>query len=259
MTKPSKEDATPNIDWRVSVYETVESTQTHVFEKVAEDEPEGFVVQGLQQVGGKGRHGNQWTSPIGNLYMSMLLRPDCTMMQAGEMAFVIGVALSEAMNPYIDPNKHNKQLKWPNDILVDGLKISGILIEADSNDKGGVNALVVGMGINIFIAPDLAVSISKISEKPIYINVFRDEVLASINRWYKRWTEKGFAPIRDAWLKQAYGIGDEITARLPNDKIKGVFKSIDEQGALILEMPDGSDKIIHAADVHFGPKEQKKK
>jgi len=245
-----------DIDWRVSVYETVESTQDHIHEKVLEGEPEGLVVQGLQQMGGKGRHGNQWSSPIGNLYMSILLRPEKSLMQAGEMAFVIGLALSEAMNPYIDPNKHDKRLKWPNDILVDGLKISGILIEADSNDQGDLNALVIGMGVNIFMAPDLAVSISKISEKPIYINVFRDEVLASIARWYKRWQEKGFAPIREAWLKQAYGVGDEITARLPNETFQGTFKTINEQGAIVLELSDGTEKTINAADVHFGHKEE---
>ncbi len=241
-----------SINWRVQLYQSVETTQNHAQEAVDADEAEGFVVQALMQESGKGRHGNQWSSPIGNLYMSLLLRPTCALEQAGELAFVVAVALSAALDDYIEPSKHTKTLKWPNDILIDGLKLSGILLESDIKDNK-LNVIIVGMGLNIFKAPDLAVGLNDIAEIPVYVNTVRDNILDKLSYYYEFWQKKGFAPIREAWLKQAHGLGERMTARLPNASYKGTFKGITEEGSLILEMDDGTEKIIHTGDVHFGP------
>lgn len=242
-----------SINWRFEQYQRVVSTQNYVFDAIDEGEAEGFVVQALQQHGGKGRHGNQWSSPIGNLYMSVLLRPKCGLEACGQLAFVVAVALSDALDSYIDPKKHDKALKWPNDVLVDGLKISGILLESNIKDNA-LNAIVLGMGVNIFNAPEFGVALNNIAREPVYVNKVRDAILDKLSYYYESWQEKGFAPIREAWLKQAYGIGTPMTARLPNESFKGIFKGITEDGSLILDQ-DGEDKIIHAAEVHFGETE----
>lgn len=239
------------IDWRFDLYQKVLSTQNYVHDAIALGEPEGLVVQTLQQQGARGRHGNKWDAPIGNLYMSILLRPHCDLAQAGQLAFVIAMALSDALDDYIDPKKHSKTLKWPNDILIDNRKISGILLESDIRENK-LNAIVAGIGLNIFKAPELAVALNDIAKEPVYVNKVRDNILDKLGIYYDIWQEKGFAPIREAWLKQAHGIGQPITARLPEVSFKGVFKGITDEGSLILDM-DGTDKIIHAADVHFGP------
>lgn len=239
------------VDWRVQLYQSVETTQTPVHEAVKAGEGEGFVVQALMQESGKGRQGNKWDSPIGNLYMSILLRPNCALERAGELAFVVAVALSKALDDYIDTNKHKKTLKWPNDILIDGLKLSGILLESDIKDNK-LNALIVGMGVNIFKPPKLATSLNDISEIPVYVNTVRDNILDKLSYYYEFWQKKGFAPIREAWLKQAHGLGQPMTARLPNGSYKGIFKGLTEEGSLILETDNGVEKIIHAGDVHFG-------
>src|SRR5690606_14246362 len=112
------------IDWRITVAGQVPSTQDLVKAAGAGGEPEGFAVQALQQTGGRGRHGNQWVSPMGNLYISTLLRPVCKAGEAGQVAFVAGLALSKAMDEFIDAAAHAKTLKWPNDVLIDGKKVS---------------------------------------------------------------------------------------------------------------------------------------
>jgi len=239
------------IDWRVQLYQSVETTQSYVKDAIASGEPEGVVVQALEQKSGKGRHGNVWNSPIGNLYMSVLLRPDCEARDAGQLAFVVAVALSKALDDYIDEDKHKKTLKWPNDILVDGLKICGILLESEIK-QNKTDAVIVGTGLNIFKAPELAVGLNDVSEIPVYVNTVRDNILDKLSYYYKFWQKKGFAPIREAWLKQAHGLDQPMSARLPDKSEKGVFRGITDDGSLILETEAG-EKIIHAAEVHFGP------
>ncbi len=234
------------VDWQPKVLASVESTQAMVQQAAQDGEPEGYVLQAFQQTGGKGRSGNQWHSPMGNLYMSFLLRPECDLHKAGELAFVVGVGVSNAFDEYIDSKSSKKQLKWPNDILVNGLKISGILLEG-----GADNSFIVGVGANILNAPDLAISLNSAATQPVYVNKVRDNILDKVGIIYEEWQSNGFSTIRDLWLEQAYGLNEAMTARLPNKKVKGIFKGIDQVGALQLELANGELKTIHAADVHF--------
>lgn len=239
------------IEWRVEVVGSAESTQNLVHNKAIGGEDEGYVLQALQQTSARGRHGNKWDAPMGNLYMSALLRPECSLNDAGQLSFVTAVALSAAMDEYIDATKHKKTLKWPNDLLVDGLKISGILLESNLMADGSLDSIVLGVGVNIFKAPDLAVDIQSVSHQPVYVNVFRDTFLKQLSHFYGIWQSKGFTPIQEAWLKQAHGLNETITARLPNETFKGTFKGIDERGALSIEVEAGQNRIVQAGDVHF--------
>jgi len=240
-----------SIDWRIDVAGTAGSTQDIVHNKAIGGEDEGYVFQALQQTGARGRHGNKWDAPMGNLYMSALLRPSCTLNEAGQLSFVVAVALSKALDPYIDSKKHKKTLKWPNDVYVDGLKLSGILLESNLQADNSLDSIVIGVGVNIFKAPDFAISVQEVTQKPIYVNVFRDEFLAHLSEFYETWQQKGFAPIRQAWLKEAHGLGDALTVRLPKETFKGVFNGIDEAGALLVGLDDGTERVVQAGDVHF--------
>lgn len=236
--------------WRVQVLGTTPSTQDMVRASAETGEPEGLAIQSLQQTKGRGRHGNDWTSPMGNLYMSLLLRPSCKADKAGQMAFVVALALSDAMDEVIDPS-HTKTLKWPNDILIDNKKVSGILLESKLDSHGRVDYLIVGTGINIFAPPEGAVGLDQIKREPVYVNKFRDLYLAKLLDRYTSWQNKGFAPVREAWLKQAHGIGQNMKIRLPEITYEGVFEGIDESGALIARI-DGEQRIFTAGEVHFG-------
>ncbi len=242
-------------DWRVQVLGSASSTQDLVRD-LAEtmNEPEGLAIQAMQQVKGRGRHGHAWTSPMGNLYLSMLLRPACKAMDAGQLAFVTGVALSEAIDEVIDGDAHTKTLKWPNDILIDGRKVSGILLESKLKTNGMMDYVIVGVGVNIFAPPEGAVSLDQVKKQPVYVNKFRDAVLDSFARQYTLWQEKGFAPIREAWLKQAHGINDAMSIRLPEITYSGIFRGVDEQGALMADV-GGELKRFTAGEVHFGIKD----
>ena len=239
------------INWQIQLYQNVLTTQNYAHDAAKAGDSEGVVVQALSQLGGKGRHGKDWQSPIGNLYLSVLLRPACGVERAGELAFVIAVALSAALDDYIDLKKHVKTLKWPNDILVDGLKLSGILLESNIKDNA-LDSIIAGIGVNIFKAPELAIGLNDIAESPVYVNVVRDDILNKLSYYYELWQEKGFAPIREEWLNGAHGLGEPLTARLPSVSHQGIFKGITEAGSLILEMAEDGEKIIHAAEVHFG-------
>ena len=236
--------------WRVQVLGTTPSTQDVVRGLAEIGEPEGLAVQSLQQTKGRGRHGNDWVSPMGNLYMSLLLRPLCRADKAAQMAFVVALALSEAMDEVIE-NGHRKTLKWPNDILIDNKKVSGILLETQLDKHGRVDYLVIGTGVNIFAPPEGAEGLDRIKKERLAVNNFRDLYLQKLQTYYIEWQDKGFAPVREAWLKQAHGLGGTMTIRLPETSYEGTFDGIDENGALITTV-NGERKIFTAGDVHFG-------
>ncbi len=237
------------IDWRITVAGQVASTQDVVRTAGEAGEAEGFVLQALQQTGGRGRHGNQWVSPMGNLYMSALLRPDCAAGDAGQIAFVVALALSRTIDEYVDPGQYRKTLKWPNDVLIDGRKVSGILLEA-SIINNHCDYLVLGVGVNILAPPEGRIGLDAIKSKPMPIHPFRDRFLAHLGDYMDAWRTKGFSPLREEWLKQAHGLGQVMTIRLPEVSYEGIFKGIDEQGGLMAEI-DGQIKRFTSGDVHF--------
>ncbi|MCB1529827.1 MAG: biotin--[acetyl-CoA-carboxylase] ligase [Rhodospirillales bacterium] len=240
------------IDWRVNVVGSASSTQDLAQDAAEAGTAEGYVIQALQQTAGRGRHGNDWLSPMGNLYLSFVLRPErLAPGHAGQLAFVTAVALSDAMGAYLDPERHCKTLKWPNDILVDGLKISGILLESNIKNDSEIEYLVVGVGVNVFAPPEGAAGLDALKEKPVYVNVFRDDFLACFAESYGLWREKGFAPIREEWLKQAHGLNGPMSVRFPEVSYSGIFDGLDESGALLLDQ-EGRTRTFTAGEVYFG-------
>lgn len=236
--------------WRVQVLGSTPSTQDIVRDLAETGEPEGLAVQALQQSKARGRHGNGWIAPMGNLYISVLLRPTVKIGTAAQMAFVVALALSDAMDEVM-ADGHTKTLKWPNDILIDGRKVSGILLESKIDAQGGAEYLIIGVGVNIFAAPEGAAGLDAVKRDRLAINTFRDMFLARLKDYYQAWQDKGFAQIRDAWLKQAHGLGQTMKIRLPEISYEGIFRGIDENGVLLAEI-DGQIRTFTAGEVHFG-------
>jgi len=237
-----------DIEWKIHTYAQLSSTQDYVKELGDEGLPEGTLVQCLAQTKGRGRHGNSWTSPMGGLYMSALLRPECSAQEAGQLSFVVAVAVSAAMDEILAKG-HIKTLKWPNDILIDGKKCAGILLESGMTGTK-VDWIAAGVGINIMSAPEDAICLQDVSKgKQVPIHPFRDIVLGHLAAHYNHWRDKGFADIRETWLAQAHALGQEITARTGSGETMGVFKGIDDTGALILESTTGDSQSINAAEI----------
>jgi len=238
------------IDWQIKQYQQASSTQDLAHDAANDDACEGALFQALKQEAGRGRHGNKWSAPLGNLYLSFVLKPDYQLDKAGQVSFVVACALARALEEYIDTTKHDLTVKWPNDILIDGLKVSGILLESNIKDNA-LDSLIVGIGVNIFNKPDLAICLNDVASEPIYVNKVRDQILHEFNVFYTLWQTKGFAPIKKFWEERAYGLEQDMTARLPQEKFHGVFSGITDNGCLKLKTDEG-EKIISAADVYFG-------
>lgn len=232
------------------VCDETESTNEDVKREAAAGAPEGLVIQSRIQTAGKGRQGRVWSSPAGNVYASMLLRPRCHPQEAGLYTFVTALAISDAVADLL-PQAEIK-LKWPNDVLVGGKKICGILLEAGPLQGQDVPWLVIGTGINVATHPDQALYPTT-SLKEEGANKTADEVLALYLQHFAKWQNvyktKGFAPLRERWLDRAQKGG--MIARLPALEIAGEFETLDENGFLVLRLTDGSVRTIAAADVFF--------
>lgn len=207
-----------------------------------------------RQTKGRGRRGKSWESLPGNLAMSLLLQPQKPVRECAQLSFVAALAVSELVSACL-PNAEVR-LKWPNDVLAEGLKIAGILLESAAGMGEYVDWLVVGIGVNLaqfpadaeFPATSLA-ALGYFSSGPLEAGTRLAGLWAE---WYAKWEVDGFAAIREAWLSRAAGLGTLIRARLAASEATGVFEGIDEGGALLLRDSAMRTRRIAAGDVFFG-------
>ncbi len=227
------------------------STNDDVKHAAEAGEAEGLVVQALRQTAGKGRWGRAWESPEGNLYASLLLRPRCPPQEAGFYTFVTALAVADTVRRFL--SETSIELKWPNDVLVEGKKISGILLEAGPSAENSVEWLVIGVGINIKRHPDeglfAATSLDAEGASRVHAGEALETFLACFFHWRGVLLAGGFAPLRDAWLAQAKK--GAMTVRLSHETFEGAFAGLDEQGRLILRLPDGQERAMTVGDVFF--------
>ena len=206
--------------------------------------PEGTVVWALEQQAGRGRQGRVWSSPRGNLYCSILLRPEIPVREWGKYSFVVGLALYETVAFYLNKKI---ELKWPNDVLVEGRKISGILLES------GENWLVAGMGLNVLHVPENPIySVTSLAMETPHMPLLETvltKLLDRLDHWYGCLNQTGFAPIRHAWLERARK--GNLRVRQPQGDIEGQFADLDPDGNLCLILKDGTQKTFSTGDVFF--------
>ena len=211
---------------------------------------EGLWLRAERQTSGRGRQGRVWTSPEGNLYASTLVRLRAIDPQAATLALVAAIALEEVVRAYLPslPSlRGGPVIKWPNDLLLDGAKLCGILLERADD------AVVIGIGVNLAHHPENverpATSLAAHGVTPDPAD-FLETLATAFERWLSIWRNEGLAPVRTRWLDRAHPIGTALTARLPDGSaIDGLFSGLDSEGALILRLADGTSRVIHAADV----------
>ncbi|MDD3371063.1 MAG: biotin--[acetyl-CoA-carboxylase] ligase [Alphaproteobacteria bacterium] len=217
--------------------------------------PEGFVIWALHQTQGRGRIGRPWQSDEGNLFFSVVLRPPLPRSEWAGYSFVAALAVQETVDYYVNKDiegafsvPHNVEMKWPNDVLVDGKKISGILLESEDD-----NWLVLGIGINVRCDPDnpMYPATSLASETPAVpeLGDLLDRVLDSFDSWYARLNHEGFLPIRAAWLMNARKGTMRVKLPAKATEFYGEFLDLDIEGALRLRLQDGSERKVSAGDV----------
>ncbi len=238
--------------FRIEEVAEIDSTNEALRHRAAAGEAAGLALRADIQTAGRGRRGRGWASPPGNLYVSLLLRPDCTPVVGATLGFVAAIALGTVLRGLTAaPVLH----KWPNDVLVGGGKITGMLLEANTRPDGKLDWLVLGLGVNIISHPEggihpatdlLASGGRTISPQDLLLRF-----LTGFGPAYDIWSRSGFAGVREAWLSHAAGVGERVVARLEREEIAGRFADLDPDGSLVMTLDGGNQRRIAAGDVFF--------
>ncbi|MEM6415567.1 MAG: biotin--[acetyl-CoA-carboxylase] ligase [Pseudomonadota bacterium] len=249
---------------RVETLNRIDSTSAEATRRISVGERGPLWLIAIEQYGGYGRRGTPWVHGPGDLAATYIFEardfnggaPLKDLARQSQLSFVAAVALHEALKRYAPQGDFT--LKWPNDALLDGRKISGILLELKDVPNGFV--LCLGLGVNLINAPcpdgrqtaRLSKKSSGKAPQPAEFLRVYDEVFTV---WQNEWNRSGFAPVRDAWLARAYGVGRDVILDIPDEKetarsITGKFLGIDMTGALILKV-DGEEKVFSAGSLFF--------
>ena len=232
----------------------IDSTNQEAKRRAAAGVTSPIWIMAARQSEGRGRRGNAWQSLAGNLAATLLIRPERRAAECAQLSFAAALAVSDMLARFA-PHA-GLGLKWPNDVLADGRKIAGILLESESRSDGMAAWLAVGIGVNLAAFPDdVDFPATSLAVQGILPPTPRDAMLdlaAAFAKWYDVWRTQGFSPVREAWLARASGLGSRIRARLTNEEITGVLQGINESGALLLGLPGGTTRIIAAGEIFFG-------
>lgn len=246
-------DARPADGWRVERHGSVASTNDLAQDRARAGDPGRLLIVAREQRSGRGRRGRDWLSPPGNLYCSALLRPQVPPTQAGLYSFLTAVALAQAILACAPATVDGLTCKWPNDLRVHGAKLSGILLESASDAAGGLDHLIIGTGVNVRFAPEGAAvryPVTCLAEHGMDDpDRLAGAYLSSLAEWCDRFAREGFAPVRTAWLARAEGVGRPVTVRLGRETLSGHFRALGEDGALLLDLPDGSRRTIVSGEI----------
>ncbi len=211
-------------------------------------------IMALRQTAGRGRRGRGWVQPVGNFSATLLWRPVGTIEARAQRSFVAALALRDA---FIAATGRDAafRLKWPNDVLLNGGKVAGILLESIGEHLAigfGVNLLTAPSGAGIEAAATAPVSLAAETGTRLTQEAFLDLLAPAYAAREAQYCALGFARVRADWLGHAARLGEVITARLPNRQITGTFQTLDEHGALVLKAADGIHHVA-AADIFFSP------
>jgi BirA family biotin operon repressor/biotin-[acetyl-CoA-carboxylase] ligase len=248
---------------RLEVFESIGSTNAEALSRARVGERGPLWLATARQTSGRGRRDRVWQSPPGNLAASVVEVMEVTPAVAATLGFAAGVALERALQAVSVETRMRAQgsdalrfeLKWPNDVLAGGRKLSGILLEAEPAD-GHALAVVVGIGVNVVAAPEGAI-FPATSLHGLGVHVGAEELFTALA---EEWAAlrllwdcgRGFAAIRRLWLDRASGLGREVSVRLTGSTVTGLFETIDDAGCLVVKTEAGARVPIAAGDVYFG-------
>lgn len=239
-------------------FDTTGSTNADAMAQVREGRGPIWVAA-RAQTDGRGRRGRPWSTERGNLAASFGFVTSASIATAATLGFVAGLALEQSLRQVaasLSPRTARPELKWPNDLIVDGKKLAGILLEADQLAEGKL-AVVVGIGVNIVSAPEgtpyPAVSLAERGDTTSAEELF-EALSDNFVTWLDTWADgEGLPAIKKAWMARAAGLGSQVEVDLGTRRLKGRFESLDDRGRMVLRAPTGVATAISAGDVYFGP------
>ena len=229
---------------RLAIHDVLDSTNEEARRLALAGERGPLWTMAREQTAGRGRRGRSWVSERGNLFATLLTRAAQPI--AAQLAFAAGLAAAEAVSAYCPPA--DVTLKWPNDVLLRGGKVAGLLLESLNPDT-----LAIGVGINLAHYPAgtefPATSVAALTGfAPDAEDAIR-RLAGYMAAWYEMWRMNGFAPVRAAWLGRAAGLHRHVRARLEGREMEGVFEDLDQDGALLLRDSGGALVRITAGEV----------
>lgn len=244
---------TPTFGREIQYIKSTPTTQSIAHQWAKEGAKEGSLVIAEEQTAGKGRLGNHWVSPANQgIWSSLILRPPISVNEASHLTILSSLAIYKAIWKY---TYLPIQIKWPNDLLMDGKKICGILTEL-KGEQDQLDYVVVGVGINVNLSDNLnqinkpATSLSREWGKPIRRAPLLAAILDEWEQWYRLYLKQGFQPIKHTWEQITQLVGKKITARTPNGKVAGVVRGMNHLGALVLKTKARLTEI-YSADIEY--------
>jgi BirA family biotin operon repressor/biotin-[acetyl-CoA-carboxylase] ligase len=240
--------------YRLEALDEVGSTNAVAQERARAGAASGLWITARRQAAGRGRQGRTWTSEPGNLYASLLLRDPVPPARLGELPLVVAVALHDAVADLMPPPlRPGLAIKWPNDLLLGGAKLAGILVEGMTD--GTNQTVVIGVGVNCRHHPegtDYAATDLAAAGVPTEPEAMFERLASRLAERLDAWRSGPFDAVRAAWLSRARGIGEPVKVRLPRGTLDGTFEALDAEGRLVLRLADGRLETISAGDVFFG-------
>mgnify|MGYP000105991128 CR=1 FL=1 len=249
--------------YRLAVFDQAGSTNTEAMARAREGDRGSIWCVTTLQTAGKGRRQRAWIAPRGNLASSVLEVMNVAPAVAATMGFAFGLAHEAALRRVsVEANLRlagsdqlQYMLKWPNDILVRGQKLCGLLLEAEAVAGGGL-AVVAGIGTNIVAAPE-GTPTPATSLATLGVHIGAEELFAALSdawvEFHGIWDNgRGFADIRKLWLERAFGLGERVAIQTGSVTVEGTFDTLDEAGCLIVRTAEGRRVPIAAGEVYFG-------
>lgn len=233
--------------FRIHTFDSLVSTQIEAREGYeAGTYTAGDIITSVVQTGAYGRRGRTWQAPVGNLYFTLIEKYQDPS-QLSWMGFAMGLGLYDAVADNI-AGSHRLNLKWPNDLLLNEMKFTGLLLEVVDD------AILIGVGMNVAVTPETDQPVTCLNNHTIS-PLTAPDVLRGVCQHYGHWFEtgqtQGFAGMRECWLSRAAFKGKTVSARLANGQVlTGTFRDLDTSGVLILDTPDGSHRVT-AADIYL--------
>lgn len=236
-------------------FETLGSTIDEAHSRILQGAEEGLVIVAYEQVKGRGRRGRSWENLPGNLYMTFISYLNYPLSEALQLSFVTCVAVGEKLRPFLPPG-HVLTYKWPNDVLLNGKKVGGLLLEAVPLLEKQETAYLISCGLNLITRPlHVPYPTTSFQSEGIYLSL--REVLYgitdSLEHYIALWKREGFSPIYDLWMQHAAGLEKKISFALQGKLHEGIFKGIDVEGALLLRTSEGLKKFT-AGEILAGEK-----
>jgi BirA family biotin operon repressor/biotin-[acetyl-CoA-carboxylase] ligase len=238
------------------IYDEVDSTQNIAHSLVRQGAIEGTLVLAEQQNAGRGRMGRNWFSPKGKgVWMSLILKPTISMQFTPQLTLLAAVALCRAIQAHIP---HQVGIKWPNDLLINGRKISGILLESSAEDER-LNYVIAGIGISVNLLPEDYPDELRSKSTSLFIEkgqqVEREQLicdfLLQLEVMLELYAQQGFAPIRSLWEALTISLHKPIRIQTAKGWVEGVANAIDEMGALRVTLPDGENIKLYSGDIEL--------